>query len=122
MKSMRGVVLGVLAMAAAPFAWAQEPAGKWTGNVKAPGAEIPIVLVIAKAADGKLSATLESPSQAPGMAMPVDSVALTDGELTFAMAQILGEYKGKWSESAKTFDGTWTQGGTAMELDLARAD
>jgi hypothetical protein len=121
MKSVRGVVLAMLAMTAAPFAMAQEPAGKWTGIVKAPGLDIPLVLVVTKAADGKLSATVESPNQAPGMLMPVDSIALANGELTFAMAEIRGDYKGKWSESAKAFDGTWMQNGTAMELDLARA-
>src|SRR5690349_2043847 len=71
MKSVRWVVLGMLAMTAAPFAMAQEPAGKWTGIVKAPGLDIPLVLVVTKAADGKLSATVESPNQAPGMLMPV---------------------------------------------------
>lgn len=122
MKSMRPVLLGMLAVAAAPFAWAQDPAGKWTGNVKAPGAEIPIVLVVMKAADGKLSATLESPKQAPGMVMPLDSIAVTGDTLTFAMAQILGDYKGTWNESAKMWDGIWTQNGTPMELDLTRAE
>lgn len=105
----------------APSALAQDAQGKWTGAVKAPGQDIPLVLTVTKAADGTLTASMESPSQAPGMVIPLDSITVANGEMTFAMAQILGDYKGKWNADTKIWDGTWTQDGTAMELDLAKA-
>lgn len=121
MKSLSGLVLAGILAAMAPGAWAEDPVGKWTGPVKTPAADLPVVVTVTKAAEGKLAATLESPVQAPGMQIPVDAVTSDGATMTFAIAQILGDYKGTWDETQKAWVGTWTQNGTAMKLDLTRA-
>jgi hypothetical protein len=121
MKSLNGFLLAGLLAAMAPMAWAEDAVGKWAGPVKAPAADIPVVVTIAKAADGKLSASLESPTQAPGQTIPVDTITSDGATMTFSIAMILGDYKATWDETQKMWTGAWTQNGTTMKLDLTRA-
>ena len=122
MKSMRRLVVGLLAATAmAGSAWAEDAAGKWIGTVKAPGQELPIVLIISKATDGKLSATLESTAQAPGALIPVDMVASDGATLTFSIATLLAEYKGVWNAEAKSWIGELIQSDFPMKVTMTRA-
>jgi hypothetical protein len=122
MKSMRRLVVGVLAATLmAGSAWAEDATGKWIGTVKAPGQDLPIVLIVSKAADGKLSATLESTAQAPGTLIPVDTVASDGATLTFSIAALLAEYKGVWNSEAKLWVGELTQSDLPMKLTMMRA-
>ena len=97
---------------------AQEPAGKWYGTVKAPGEDLPVVLIVSKEADGKLSAKLESTSQAPGQWIPVDSVTADGMTLTLSIAALQADYKGVWNTEAKVWVGALMQAGTAMNLTM----
>jgi hypothetical protein len=110
-----------LAVTLTPVAFAEDAVGKWTGIVKAPDAEVPAIVTIAKGADGKLSANLESPSQAPGQQFPADKVESDGAKLTFEAAAIAGSYSGTWDAGQKAWVGKWTQGGVEMALDLSRA-
>lgn len=85
-----------LAFASGGAALAQEAAGKWTGVIKVPGAELPIIVTVAKAADGSLSGGLESPSQAPGMVIPIDPIKADDKLFSFTIAAIDGDFMGVW--------------------------
>jgi hypothetical protein len=122
MKSIRPIVIAAgLALASAGAACAEDAVGKWTGAVKAQGAEIPLNVTITKGTDGKLSATAESPSQAPGMAIPTENVTSDGKALSFEVAMAMGSYSGAWDAKKKAWVGTWKQGGQDMQLDLARA-
>lgn len=110
-----------LALACAGAAWAQEAAGKWTGMIKVPGQDLPVIVTIAKAADGTLSGGLESPTQAPGMVIPIDTIKADDELFSFTINTIQGDFMGVWQEETKTWSGAWTQSGQSFPLELAPA-
>jgi hypothetical protein len=122
MKSVRGIIVGALitcAMAAPAFA--QDAVGKWTGVVKTPGGDLPIIFVVTKDTTGKLGATLESPLQAPGMLLVADKAANDGDTLSLTFEKIQGAYKATWNGETKTWTGTWTQIGTPMPLNMTQA-
>lgn len=120
------------ALAAAAFATAltfapvvaQEAsiAGDWEGTISAGGAELPLVVHIAEAEDGGLTATLDSPNQG-ALGIPTTDVKFADGTLTFSVPSVPGggAYEGTLGEDG-AFDGTWSQGMNRVDLDLSRVD
>lgn len=122
MNSVRRIVSGALIAAAmAAPAFAQDAVGKWTGIVKAPGQDLPIVVIVTKDAAGKLSATLESPSQAPGLQIAADTVANEGDTFAMAIAALRADYKATWNSGAKAWVGSFVQSGTPMDLTMTRA-
>ena len=114
-------ILGVLAP---PFAAlnAQEKGieGAWSGSIKLPGAELPLVVHIQKEKDGSLKATTDSPTQG-AFRMAVDSIVFDKGTLTFEQKRIRGKYVGKINTQRTQFQGTWTQGASSP-LALVKGD
>ena len=102
-------------------AWAEDAVGKWTGFVKAPEADIPLNLSVTKDAAGALSATAESPTQAPGMVIPTENVASDGANLSFDVALAAGSYSGTWDAAKGAWVGAWKQGGLDMPMELKRA-
>jgi pimeloyl-ACP methyl ester carboxylesterase len=116
------LALLLAALLAAPAA-AQQPdwAGDWNGTLALPGGQqFRLIVTIAAAPGGGLSGRLESVDQAPGQKIPIDTVAVADGRLTFAMPAIRATYEGRWDPARNLFAGTFTQNGTPLPLDLAR--
>jgi hypothetical protein len=122
MKSMKRLLAmaAVVAMTAGA-AWAQDPVGKWSGIVKAPGQDVPFILNVTKDAEGKLAATGESPSQAPGMVIPAENVVSDGANLSFEVSMAQGSYAGTWDETKKAWVGIWKQSGFDMPLEFTRA-
>lgn len=122
LKLMRGVLFaaGLIAAGLAP-AWGEDAVGKWTGNVKSPEGDIPLVITVTKDEAGKLAAVGESPAQAPGLQIPTENVTSDGAKLTFEVSMVQGSYAGIWDQMQKAWVGTWTQGGQSMQLDLTRA-
>ena len=119
-----GLKFGVATMAAvmvAGAAWAEDAVGKWVGVVKAPEADIPFNLTVAKDNSGALSATAESPSQAPGMVIPTENVASDGDKLSFEVAMAQGSYAGTWDAANGAWVGVWKQNGFDMPMELRRA-
>lgn len=110
-----------LSLAMASAASAQEAVGKWTGTVKTPGGAIPIIVTITKGEDGALSGGLESPSQAPGMIIPIDTIKADEELFSFTIEAIDGDFMGVWQDGAKTWSGAWTQAGHSLPLELSPA-
>ena len=99
-------------------AQAQTAAGDWHGTLSVPGGPTLRAGVTIKAkAGGGYEGTIASPDQSPN-ALPLDTVKVESGTLTFAIAAIMGSYSGKWDEGRKAWAGEWTQAGTAMPLVL----
>lgn len=116
---------GLVTLAAAMItgaAYAEDAAGKWSGVVKAPDGDIPFLLTVAKDEAGKLSAVGESPSQAPGVQIPAETVVSDGASLSFQVAAVGGSYAGVWDEAKKSWVGVWKQSGFDMPLDLARSE
>lgn len=87
-------------------------AGDWAGTLKAGPAELRLVLHIAAAKDGSLTATLDSVDQGAN-GIPINTV-------TFVQAA-KGTYDGTVNKDASEIDGTWSQG-QPMELNFKRAE
>ncbi len=84
--------------------------GNWQGVLKAtPQVELRITIEIAKGKDGLLSGTWGSPDEALAK-LPLASIALKDGVLTFATKHGV-TYKGKINESGTEVVGEWIQRG-----------
>jgi fermentation-respiration switch protein FrsA (DUF1100 family) len=100
------------------FSFAQDIVGDWNGKLTIGTAELRLVLHVTKAADGSLTATLDSIDQnAPGI--PVNAVTLKDSKLDLTIDAVHGTYTGKVNADASEIDGTWSQG-AAMPLNFHR--
>ncbi|HEY1607561.1 MAG TPA: alpha/beta hydrolase [Allosphingosinicella sp.] len=106
-----------LAVPRAGFAQgAPDPVGDWSGIVQTPQGAITLVVTIARAPDGSLKATIENSDQGPGDTVPMSSVAVKDGQLTFEVAQVGATFKGDWNPAGQSWNGILKQG---VELPLA---
>ncbi len=119
-RSVSGIAAAALVFGAGA-AWAEDAVGKWTGLVKSPDGDIPMVVTVSKDAAGALTAIGESPAQAPGMQIPTENVVSDGSKLAFDVQAVGGRYEGVWDEGKKSWVGTWSQTGYDMPLDLARA-
>lgn len=95
--------------------------GDWQGTLDTGSSKLRVVFNITQAADGKLSATMDSPDQG-AHGIPVDSVTADEGSLTIAVKVVRGEFKGSWTESDKAITGQWTQGPNSLPLSLHKGN
>ena len=83
---------------------------------------MPIRLAFAvKEADGKLTATLDSPDQG-ATGLPFPEADLKGGKVRIASKALGVAYAGKLSDDGKAIAGEWTQGGASLPLTMARTD
>jgi dienelactone hydrolase len=95
------------------------PLGDWQGTLKAGGAELRLVLHVAKGADGALKATLDSIDQPGANGIPVTSISVKDSKLDFTSASIHGSYEGTFTADGSAIHGVWTQA-QPLPLDFKR--
>jgi uncharacterized protein len=116
------LALLLAALVAAPAsAQQQDWTGDWHGALAVTNAQgLRLIVTITAAPGGGFSGQLESVDQAPGLKIPIDTLAIADGRLTFAMLALGATYEGRWVSARNRFVGTFTQGGTPLPLDLAR--
>jgi uncharacterized protein len=93
--------------------------GDWAGTLSAGGAELHLVLHITTTPDATLRATLDSVDQGAN-GIPVTTIDLKDGTLTFTVAAVRDTYSGTVSPTATEIKGTWSQG-QPLELDLHKS-
>jgi hypothetical protein len=92
--------------------------GQWVGKLSAGGGELTIVFRFETNEDGELVGNLDSPDQgARGIAM--SNIELVDGELSFRVARVRGEYTATLEGDRMT--GTWNQGQPAP-LNMTRGE
>ena len=101
-------------------AQAQDVIGDWQGALKIGEAQLHMVVHIAKADNGGLRATMDSPDQG-AKGIPISSISLKDFKLTFTSDAIRGAYEGTVNAAGTVIEGTWTQGGGSLPLSLTRA-
>jgi uncharacterized protein len=115
----RVLVCAVFAFLGVGLSSAQNIVGDWQGTLKAGGAELRLVLHVAKNPDGTLQATLDSVDQGAN-GIPVTSISLKALKLNLTIDAVHGTYEGKVSADANQISGTWTQG-QPLPLDFKRA-
>ena len=123
-----GLVIATMVMicAGARSVAAKDPespvVGTWEGTLDA-GAQgqLRVVVHISQAADGSLTATMDSPDQG-AKDIPVSKVTFKDPDLSFESAVISGSYQGTMNKDRTEIAGTWSQGGTSFPLKFKRAE
>ena len=83
-------------------------AGDWQGTLQEGAQKLRLALHIKQAADGALSATLDSLDQGVN-GIAIDKISFQDGKLSFSSNAIHGTYEGKLT-AGSTIEGTWSQG------------
>jgi fermentation-respiration switch protein FrsA (DUF1100 family) len=116
---MKRLSIFLMLTIAAILAHAQDIAGDWQGTLNTGMSELRLVLHITKAADGTLTATLDSVDQGSN-GIPVKSITLKDSKVNLDVAAVHGTYQGNLTPDAKTISGTWDQG-KPLPLDFKRA-
>ncbi|WP_051884585.1 serine hydrolase domain-containing protein [Chryseobacterium luteum] len=90
--------------------------GIWNGELDTQMMKLPLVLKIKKGPSGYTS-LMNSPKQSKDD-ISVDQTDFTDNELSFEVKKINASYKGVFKDNH--FEGTLTQGGKALPLNLFR--
>jgi pimeloyl-ACP methyl ester carboxylesterase len=121
---MRPLPLGFAALLALSAA-AQDPAnreiaGLWQGVLRAGAFDLRLVLEVKQAADGALSATLDSIDQG-AEDLPVDQISFEAGVLELAMKALRASFRGEMAADGQSIAGTFTQGGR-MALTWTRTE
>lgn len=118
---MKGLLYGLLlSLLLAVSARAQTVEGDWRGTLKVGAAELRLVLHVTKDEKGGLKATLDSPDQnATGIA--VSAISFVEPALKFELRQIGAAFEGEVNADRTAVSGTWTQGGSSIPLEFARA-
>jgi pimeloyl-ACP methyl ester carboxylesterase len=94
----------------------------WEGKLSVgAGLSLRIVVHVGKTADGKLTATMDSPDQG-AKGLKVDTVTLDKSTLAFDMKAIMGKFEGKLDAKGTEAGGTWTQAGRSFPLTLKKTD
>ncbi|WP_395612886.1 hypothetical protein [Allosphingosinicella sp.] len=115
MKKLISILMLLVAMlVAAPAAAQDNWAGDWHGTLTTPRGQLRLVLTLRQAQGGALTAELESIDQAPGQKIPVPTVALASGRLTFAIPAFGLTYEGVLDPTGNRFNGTVHQSSTCL--------
>jgi dienelactone hydrolase len=102
-------------LVAMPAAAQENWAGDWHGTLSTPRGQLRMQLTIRAGEGGALTGELESIDQAPGRKIPVPTVAVTGGRLSFAIPAFSLTYDGVWDAGGNRFSGTFHQ---AVDLPL----
>jgi pimeloyl-ACP methyl ester carboxylesterase len=96
--------------------------GNWQGQlVVTPQIALKITLEVTKGTNGSFTGKWGSPDEALS-ALPLDSIVLTDGVLTFTAKPTGATFKGKFNESGSEVVGDWTQNGKTFAIVFKRFD
>ena len=95
--------------------------GSWVGELNVVQANVTLAIVFRfeDNASGEFVGFLDSPDQGANN-IAVTNIELNDGELSFAIPQIAGEYRG--TLAGEMLDGTFTQVGQALPLVMRRGE
>ena len=96
--------------------------GSWTGKLSLPNTlKLTIVFNFQKDADGKYTATMDSPDQG-AKGIPTESVTTTNDSVIVKVPSIMGSYEGKIFSDSMKIDGKWKQGGMSLDLAVYKVD
>jgi uncharacterized protein (TIGR03435 family) len=119
-------LLGVISCGFLIMAWAGMPhsavaqakdiTGTWQGTLNA-GRDLRTVVKISKADDGGLKAIMFVIEQG-GQGLPITTIKEDGSSVKMTVVPIGGSYDGKLTADGAEIDGTWTQGGGSLPLNL----
>ena len=94
--------------------------GSWLGKLSADGMDLRVVFNLKLTGKDSLTFTLDSPDQG-AKDIPGGQVTFDKKKLVLLAPSINGEYNGTLT-SDSTIDGTWTQNGGILPLNLKKQD
>jgi len=90
-------------------------AGSWHANLQIPTGELSLIFTITQDGDGNLSATMESPDQAPGQQIPISKISVVEDHLTITVEIVGATIEADWDDDHEYWVGTFSQG---MDLPI----
>ena len=116
-----GACVPVLGFTAALLAQSPGLEGLWQGSLDVGAMKLRLALHVSKAADGKLTGTMDSIDQGAN-GIPIDSITQEQDAVRFQITRIGGSYEGAMNAAKSQIEGKWTQGGMSLPLTFARTD
>ncbi len=110
-------MIALIIMLVSVSLYAQDISGTWSGVLTIPQGTLRVNFNISSI-DSGFTSTLDSPDQ-NAFGIPTDTTIYKKPELKITIAQLGAEYTGKLSEGNK-FEGTFTQMGQVLKLDLTK--
>jgi pimeloyl-ACP methyl ester carboxylesterase len=98
------------------------PSAVWRGALDVGARKLHLVLRVYTAADGRLSAAMDSVDQPGSSNLRVDVISIQKNHLHFEMSGIGAVYDGDISENGADLHGTFTQNSGGLPLDFHRDD
>jgi pimeloyl-ACP methyl ester carboxylesterase len=96
--------------------------GSWSGKLSLPKTlKLTIVFNFQKDAEGKYTATMDSPDQG-AKGIPTESVTIREDSIIVKVPSIMGSYEGKIFSDSMKIDGKWKQGGMSLDLAVYKVD
>ena len=96
-------------------------AGNWLGVLEVSGFKLRLVLKVTQAAEGKLTAKLDSLDQAAND-LPIESISSADGVVRFNAPNLALSYEGKLSADGTEIAGNLKQGPATYPLTFKRTE
>jgi len=93
----------------------------WMGSLEVPGGKLRLVVHMARADDGVISATIDSLDQGAN-GLKVESAVFKDGKLTLELKSLGARFEGTANKEGTEVTGQWIQGGAPMPLVLKAID
>ena len=120
----RTLLLGVLLLAAAPFAHAQgaaDPSGHWEGALKVPQNELKVEIDLARDSRGAFAGTFSQPAQGV-KGLPLSSVTVEASAVRFVVkgGTEPATFEGALSADGTSISGSVKQGGFTIPMNLSR--
>ncbi len=113
------MIASTLVLGAMTTASVSSAIGDWEGKIDTGSGSLRVILHVSQAADGKLTANLDSPDQsATGIA--IDSVTYKEPDLHFAIESIGSSFDGKMNQDNSAITGEWKQSGRSLPLVFKR--
>jgi uncharacterized protein len=95
--------------------------GIWEGKLDLQSVKMRVVLNIQQLADGKLSATMDSPDQGV-KGIPCDKTVLKEDSIFITINKIKMNYAGNLNESKTMLTGIFTQGSNSLPLNMQKVE
>jgi len=121
MKTKCSVALGLLLSIHAAFTASatNEVVGNWQGTLDTGVAKLRLVFKVSKAANGELTAKLDSPDQG-ARDIPADPVTVSNKTLRIEVKSVKGLYVGTLDTTGTKATGLWSQGPAVLPLSLEK--
>lgn len=102
-------------------AFSQDLSGVWHGKAKTPDNKEILFVFLFESTDNGFTSTMAVPTFNVSEIKP-KSITFKDGKLSIDGSNIGMKYEGAWNETTNQFEGTYTEGGILLALNLKKGN